>query len=279
MLGRMPPISAREAIRSVGVREAIRWHARAWGDALRPALRYPISGREQRQLVIDATRWTRQQRLPTISLDELAVEISDHSSIRVQANAPNPHNCTALELYTLAVITRVISPTRALEIGTFDGRSTLAIAMNTEGFVYTLNIPPTSDSHGSFDAQLSNKVASGARFLEHPAHDRIEQLWGDSRTFDFAPYDGMQLIFIDGAHDAPTVRQDTATALKLVDRDNGAIVWHDATLYGVGDVLPELVADGLPIYLIRGTDIGLLRWARGEPTKFSRATAASASVN
>ena len=195
----------------------------------------------------------------------------------MEANAPHSHNCSALELYTLAVITRVIAPTRALEIGTFDGRSTLAIALNTEGVVYTLNLPPTDDRRESYDAELSNKVRSGARFLAHPAQDRIEQLWGDSRTFDFAPYEGMQLIFIDGAHDAPTVRQDTATALKLIDRGNGAIVWHDATSYGVGHVLPECVADGFPIYLIRGTDIGLLRWARGEPTRFSRATAATAS--
>ena len=129
----------------------------AWGEALRPALRYPISGREQRQLVIDATHWTRQQRLPSISLDELAVEIPDHSSIRLHANAPYSHNCSALELYTLAVITRVISPKRALEIGTFDGRSTLAIAMNTEGFVYTLNVRPPTTAKPQSMAQLSGK--------------------------------------------------------------------------------------------------------------------------
>jgi predicted O-methyltransferase YrrM len=194
----------------------------------------------------------------------------------MQANAPQQHNCTALELYTLAVITKVISPQRALEIGTFDGRSTLAIAMNSEGSVYTLNLPPTEDPHGSVDAQLSTKVTSGARFLEHSACDRIEQLWGDSRDFDFAPYRGVQLIFIDGAHDAPTVHQDTATALKLIDRDNGAIVWHDALSYGVGEVLPEWVADGYPIHVIRGTEIALLRWSNGEPTTFTRATAAYA---
>lgn len=221
----------------------------------------------------------RQQTLPTISLDELAVEIPDQSSIRMHANAPYQHNCSALELYTLAVITRVISPRRALEIGTFDGRSTLAIATNTEGFVYTLNIPPTDDRQASVDAQLSSKVRSGARFLDHPQRDRIEQLWGDSRTFDFTPYHGMQLIFIDGAHDDQAVRQDTATALRLIDRDHGAIVWHDALSYGVGRVLPELVADGLPIYLIRGTELGLLRWSEGTPIKFSTATAVRALPN
>ena len=137
--------------------------------------------------------------------------------------------------------------------------------MNTEGFVYTLNIPPTEDRDGSVDVQLSTKVRSGARFLEHPARERIEQLWGDSRTFDFTPYHGMQLIFIDGAHDAPSVRRDTETALKLIDRNNGAIVWHDATRYGVGKVLPELVANGFP-------DLSHSRNRDRAPTLVSRRT-------
>ena len=268
-------VGARAAIRSVGFREAVRWHVHAWGDALRPALRYPISGREPRRLVVDATHWMRQQTLPTISLDELAVEIPDQSSIRMHANAPYQHNCSALELYTLAVITRVISPRRALEIGTFDGRSTLAIAMNTEGFClhaeHSTHRRPPSLSR----SQLSSKVRSGARFLEHPQRDRIEQLWGDSRTFDFAPYHGMQLIFIDGAHDDQTVRQDTATALGFSTATTERSSGTTPSPMGSGESCPNLWRTA-PIYLIRGTEIALLRWSHGEPKRFSKATAASA---
>ena len=123
-------------------------------------------------------------------------------------------------------------------------------------------------------------MTSGARFLEHAERDRIEQLWARlANTLSSPLISGCSSSFVDGATHDQTVRHDTATALRLIDRDNGAIVWHDAISYGVGRVLPELVADGLPIYLIRGTAIGLVRWSHGEPTKFSRATAASALPN
>jgi hypothetical protein len=67
----------------------------------------------------------------------------------------------------------------------------------------------------------------GSRFKGAPEADRITQLFGDSRTFDYTDYLGqMQLVVIDGSHEYECVANDTANALRLVD-STGVIVWDD----------------------------------------------------
>ena len=63
------------------------------------------------------------------------------------------HNTSLYELATLATITAYLKPKRVVEIGTYDGRSTLAIAANApDGEVLTsqpashfLGKPPASN--------------------------------------------------------------------------------------------------------------------------------------
>ncbi|MEX1187615.1 MAG: class I SAM-dependent methyltransferase, partial [Bacteroidia bacterium] len=56
---------------------------------------------------------------------------------------------------------------------------------------------------------------------------RITHLFGDSRSFDFTPYEGKSdLVFIDGDHHFDSVVEDTRTAFRLVS-EKGIIVWHD----------------------------------------------------
>jgi hypothetical protein len=59
---------------------------------------------------------------------------------------------------------------------------------------------------------------------------RIQQVYGDSATFDFQTFEGRcDLVFVDGSHAYDYVRKDTETALRLCARP-GVILWHD---YGV----------------------------------------------
>lgn len=174
------------------------------------------------------------------------------------------YNLTELELLAVAALTRRLRPRTAFEIGTADGRTTLNIAINQapEGRVLTLNLPLDQDY-----TVHRQECGVGERFLGHPAQQRITQLWGDSRTFDFTPYWGTcDLVFIDADHSTGAVRRDSETALRLVDRERGVVLWHDALRYGIQRELPELaLRTGLPVFLVAETNLALLCFAKKAP--------------
>jgi hypothetical protein len=217
--------------------------------------------------------------LPIIQIDKIIPdEIDDNTVVSIKAILPNEHNCTVIELFVLGLATKIIRASNAYEIGTYDGRSSLAIASNIEekGNLYTLNLPEgyfdnNPDKQQIVDVQLSRKVRSGYRFLCQSEKTRIVQCWGNSLEFvaeKNAPYD---LIFIDGAHDYETVKYDSLEALRLINKNNGIILWHDATNFGVGKWLPELMREGNHVYRIAGTDIAIMRFIAGNNIKYSGA--------
>jgi predicted O-methyltransferase YrrM len=77
-----------------------------------------------------------------------------------------------------------------------------------------------------------------------------------------APFD---LIFIDGGHSYEVVKHDSFEAIRLINKQNGIILWHDATSFGVGKWLPELKKKGYPLYRIEGTNMALLWYMSGVP--------------
>lgn len=150
-------------------------------------------------------------------------------------------NVSLLELTILARSVALAQPRCLFEIGTFDGRTTLNLAANApaDARVLTLDLPAqaaTGLAVADGDRRYIDKPASGARFAGHALAARITQLYGDSATFDFAPYAGqVDWMFIDGAHSAEYVRKDSQTAKALV-KTGGWVFWHD---YGVWDGVTE----------------------------------------
>jgi predicted O-methyltransferase YrrM len=175
-------------------------------------------------------------------------------------------NISEFELLTICSLVAQIRARRVFEIGTYDGRTTLAIARNIahDGHVYTLNLPedwqPKHPGKLGADVELASKVKSGERFLGTPEAARITQLWGDSATFDYLPYRAqMDVVFIDGAHSSEYAESDTRNALSLVRPEGGLIIWHDATRYGVAPFLRRYRKEfGVPLRIIRDTSIGIV---------------------
>lgn len=91
----------------------------------------------------------------------------------------------------------------------------------------------------------------------------IRQVYGDSVNFDFSPYHGvMDVVFIDGAHTADYVKNDTEKALKMLRPEGGLMIWHDGPLYGVVKYLGESIREhGWPLQLIEGTTL-MIRFVR-----------------
>jgi hypothetical protein len=180
-------------------------------------------------------------------------------------------NVSLGELAILAQVAAGIpAGSEVIEIGTFDGRTTINLAVNAPAgsAIFTLDLPPHGLAHLPLDVgerQYVEKPGSGARFAQGgrsttPAR-RITQLFGDSATFDWSNHYGKAgLVFVDGSHAYDYVQADCATAIRLV-LGGGAVVWHDYGVWeGVTRALEELEQTGtLGLRHIRGTSLVLWR--------------------
>ncbi len=219
---------------------------------------FSVASRRKLQAVFTVTSnpfWDLAVSLSDMVDDPLVVQIAPVKSLE--------HNCSEFELLVLGALVKQTQSGNIFEIGTFDGRSTRTLAANNrdEGVVTTLNLPPGKKGYDSgisnFDTLLNLKVESGCRFLDTIEETKIEQVYGDSATYDFRSYEGAcDLVFIDGSHNENYVRRDTETALRLVRSTGGLIVWHDAPLYGVVTYLrPKIREENWPLRLVEDTTL------------------------
>jgi predicted O-methyltransferase YrrM len=180
-------------------------------------------------------------------------------------------NVTPLELIIIDQLIAQHSPGRLFEIGTFDGRTTLNMAMNTgdAAKVYTLDLPgeqvsTTALRIESYEKLYVEKPVSGARFIGKACAAKITQLYGDSATFDFSPYENsVDFVFVDASHSYEYVINDTRVALRLLRNGKGIIVWHDFTAWpGVTRAINEFQKAGKElkdVVQIAGTTLAYLR--------------------
>ena len=171
---------------------------------------------------------------PTVPKIPAAQVIGDETAVRLSRIADVAGNITPTELMVIAAFVKQRQPAVCFEIGTFDGRTTENMAANQPdgGKCFTLDLPPNAADQAALplasgDKDYINKPVSGARISDQARSGRITQLYGDSATFDFAPYAGqVDLMFVDGAHSYEYVLADTDKAWKMV-RPGGLILWHD----------------------------------------------------
>jgi predicted O-methyltransferase YrrM len=180
-------------------------------------------------------------------------------------------NVTLLELVALARLVRLKAPLTVFEIGTFDGRTTLNLAANApdSALVHTLDLP-MGDEHATAyvleDAERAyvRKPQSGGRVHRSDLARKVKQHYGDSATFDFAPFvrDGVDFIFVDGSHAYEYARSDSLAAMSMLREGRGTIVWHDYNGWrGVSEALHELRRDDARfagVRWIEGTSLALL---------------------
>ena len=171
-------------------------------------------------------------------------------------------NPSAIELFCLGAIVRGSGARTMFEIGTFDGATTLQLALNSppDALIYTLDLPADgidATRHPLLPEERSYalKPASGSRFLGMPAQDKIHQLYGDSAAFSTEPFTGrMDLVVVDGSHARDYVRSDSALARSLA-QPGGWIVWHDYGVWpDVAAVLDELAGE-IPLVRLEGTTL------------------------
>jgi predicted O-methyltransferase YrrM len=155
------------------------------------------------------------------------------------------------------------------EFGTCTGKTAYLWARNAppDARVVTLTLAPDDvasyqreSTDDASDVKFAIRESSHTDFLYSgsPVAAKIEQLFGDSKTFDVSPWEGRcDLVFVDGSHAYSYVVSDSERALRLV-APGGLVLWHDYAgprhAPGVYRALNEL-AGRLPLVRIEGTTL------------------------
>jgi hypothetical protein len=96
------------------------------------------------------------------------------------------------------------------------------------------------------DALIIANSETGCDYRGKAFDAKIEQLYGDSQTFDFSPWaESIDIVYVDGAHHYDAVRRDTENALRMV-RPGGYVLWDEFANYGDYHDVTRAVLDTLP---------------------------------
>jgi predicted O-methyltransferase YrrM len=203
--------------------------------------------------------------LPPVTPDEL---LAGAQVVQARDLVADEFSVSFLELLVLSTIVSRARPLRLFEIGTFQGRTTINLALNAPDTaqVYTLDLPPDSAATALPVEELEVPYIQKAIRADRPdMGSRIVQLHGDSATFDFSQFYGqIDFVFIDGSHSRSYVHNDSEVALKLVRDRPGTIVWHDygTSWPGVTDALNSLYRtrpEFQGLQRVEGTTLALLK--------------------
>jgi len=175
------------------------------------------------------------------------------------------------ELMILARVTKTLSPRTVFEMGTYNGLVTAVFILNTgpEARIFTLDLPP--DSPAALAPLVTDQeLVTGRELGAVPKTlglSNFTQLLADTMNFDPSPYlDAVDLGFVDAAHDAEHVRNDTIKMARML-APTGTVFWHDYG--GKGAMRPlalylESLGKSCPIYRIAETS---LAWAPARELK------------
>jgi predicted O-methyltransferase YrrM len=203
-----------------------------------------------REYNFDFYTWNFTRKLNRIKINDI-IKDNGINEIKIAELRYQKGNVGLLELIFINYLTKSYKPKKIFEIGTFDGRTTLNLALNSpvDSIIYTLDISGKQNYDTKFpldkeDTELIQPNILGRRFQENiekfSMKNKIKQLIGDSATFDFSPYyNKINMVFIDGAHSYQYVKNDTEVALHLLRDGKGLIVWHDFFRYGVAKALKK----------------------------------------
>jgi hypothetical protein len=167
------------------------------------------------------------------------------------------------EMVALLSLLAVVNPSSVLEIGTYMGSTTRAIARGLpNAVVHTLDLPLDESAMASDpslpkdDFHLIAKRKPGRDFIGTPEAARIRQHFGDSAKWDYSQVAGTNCFFIDGSHTYEYCRADTEKCYELCG-GKGVFIWHDCDdgHPGVVKFLAEWRRGGRQIVRIKETHI------------------------
>jgi len=166
------------------------------------------------------------------------VQTPSYEARMVKIVLPDQRAPILLDTAILLALAKLVQPKTYFEFGTYLGVQLINVAANLppESRLYTLDLDEESVTAQQDTKQrqltveyLHAKQQKKLAFVCSSFEERITPLRGDSNTYDFAPFHGrMDMLFVDGGHEFPTLQSDTDNAFKMLSRDRvGCIAWHD----------------------------------------------------
>lgn len=142
-----------------------------------------------------------------------------------------------------AELAKLAANARVLEIGSYQGRSTIVMAQVAELVVAVDHHQGDSGCDGgNLSAFLKNLERYGVR-------DKVIPVVADSVAACAVMMNGyFDLVFVDGDHEYEAVIRDIQ-AVKRVVKQGGTLAFHDADYTSVHDAIVE---SGLPVGYVRG---------------------------
>ncbi len=180
----------------------------------------------------------RKGKLAQAALEIKALEdlFDVEQEIRIEKLSLTDGNVSPYELMAIASIVARRSPKTLVEIGTFDGMTTLQMALNApqDAVVHTLDLPKDLENGlehlSKRDLAFAKDQKKWSRkYVGSSSESKIVQHLGDSMSFDFSRFTAqgpVDLAFIDGGHSYSAIKNDTEKMLSVL-ASNGLIIWHD----------------------------------------------------
>jgi len=208
--------------------------------------------------------------IPTVNLNKIFPLELENGSIVLENFLGHWGNVSIEELCKICLIVKYLKPLNILEIGTYNGMTTLQMALNapSNSKVFTLDLPDEIMAKlelskidnlvsKSFKQQFGTKTGS----YFHGRNDvKIIQKLADSSTFDYSGLgkEKMDIIFIDAAHDYANKKIDSENAFKIIN-GNGVIIWHNYNDVSSPDVTSYLadISNKYQIYHLRNTMLAI----------------------
>jgi Methyltransferase domain len=201
-------------------------------------------------------------KIPTVELSDVVpnIPVVKIDGRQKYVDGALPHQ----DLMALLALLQDWNPDLVLEIGTFNGATTAAMALNApQAVIHTVDLPlgydPTQEEPGALpkdDLHLVERRRVGEAYSSLPEINNIVQHFADSAKWDFAPVKGASFFFIDGAHTYEYARNDTEKCLAIAaPRSRFLIHDCDERHADVARYVAELATQGVAIARIKNTSL------------------------
>lgn len=180
------------------------------------------------------------------------MELDDFATINFKCLKYVSGNISLTELFTIVMAVSLFKPKHIMEFGTFNGRTTLNMAINCNALITTVDLPrnkkhrtkfPLEDKGNLRGLDETGYVGNKAKLWQGQDPEivgRIKQVWEDSAKLPFSKYKNeIDFLFIDASHTYENCKNDSYNGHKIIKK-GGFVFWHDYNGWpGVVEALNE----------------------------------------